>query len=234
MSERISPGNTLKGFRLAATPVSDSSLSVLVGQALSISLLPSKEALAAIVTKISSHDIWLDLPYITPDSVPQVGESVSVRYWNEEAAYTFDSQILKVTRSTSHELAISRPLRVSVAQPRQGERSRKQVLFTFTVVRAQQKELIGRCIQNARTLDISAGGLKFKTECPLKSGDRLEISLNLSPSQELQVPASVAWFGRLAGRESDWSVGLEFLDLEPEDRNHLLVFLAKTGYGGSP
>ncbi len=73
MSERISPENTLKGFRLATTPVSDPGLSVVVGQALSISLLPSKEAFAAIVTKISSHDIRLDLSYITPDSVPPVG-----------------------------------------------------------------------------------------------------------------------------------------------------------------
>jgi len=229
MSERISPENTLKGFRLATTPVSDPGLSVVVGQALSISLLPSKEAFAAIVTKISSHDIRLDLSYITPDSVPQVGESVSVRYWDKEAAYTFDSQILKVTRSTCHEFVISRPPRVSVAQPRQEERFQKQVLFTFTIVMAQQKELIGQYIQNARTLDISAGGLKFKSECPLKSGDKLEISLTLSPSQELQVSASVAWCGRLADGGSDWSVGLEFPDLEPEDRNHLLVFLAKAG-----
>jgi len=228
MSETSFSGSR-SGFRLAGNSFSESSLGGKAGQTLSISALRAEEALAAVITSMTPDQLSLVLPYALPDSGLEAGGTVHVRYWNQEKAYAFDSEILAADLS-QRQLTISRPVRQTLVRCRQNMRYRAQVPLRLTILRAQEGQLIGRSIQNARTLDISEGGLKFKTELPLKGGDLVEAVLTLAPSRDLTVRMEVAWCGRMASDTgSAWSIGFKFLDLKEEGRNRLALFLAEAG-----
>jgi FHA domain/PilZ domain len=80
------------------------------------------------------------------------------------------------------------------------------------------------------TRDLSLGGVFFyysQTDprvLPLPAGDRVEIVFNIPGDDQIQAKARVAWSDILAVEETSTlvGVGLEFLDVRPEDREYLL------------
>jgi c-di-GMP-binding flagellar brake protein YcgR len=197
-----------------------------VGLKLSIAplLKPSAE-LAATVTQISADQIDFELLRSTSERSFREGDRVRVKYW-EDAVYYFDSQILTVSGSADEKVAVSRPAEGISVQRRKTARVRVAIPFSFTVITAKETELIGEIVHDCQTQNISLGGLKFETSLPLALGDRLEIDLHLTPSQFVN---AVGWVVRSETVEHDGkslhSVAMEFLQLDGEEQNQLLLFL---------
>jgi len=197
-----------------------------VGLRLSIAplLKPSAE-LAATVTQISADQIDFELLRSTSERSFRKGDRVRVKYW-EDAVYYFDSQILTVSGSADEQVAVSRPSEGISVQRRKAARVRVAIPFSFTVISANETELAGEMVADCQTQNISLGGLKFETSLPLALGDRLEIDLHLTPSQFVN---AVGWVVRSEAVERDGkslhSVAMEFLQLEGEEQNQLLLFL---------
>ena len=215
-------------FRFAevATAYPDRYLNI--GQTVSISPMEPGLPLAATVAKISSDQIRLVLVRPTFKSSFKEGERVRIKYWDVQEAFYFESEILKVTGPTNEGVTISKPTEGVRVQRRKAQRVRKAIPFSLTVIKAADSDLVGE-MEDAKTKDISVSGLRFETHLLLREGDRLEMDLHLNPSQQVN---AVGWVVRFEPAESSgaslYSVAVEFLQLELEDQNQLLLFLAKT------
>ncbi len=183
---------------------------------------------AATVAKISSHQIWLELFSLSSARPFSPGEQVKVKYWNQEAAYYFDSEILNVSGPSNQLLTIAIPSEEISVQRRKSQRVSYPISFSFTIIDAAETQLIGQRVLNAETENISVGGLAFRTTVPLRLRDKLEISFLLSPSEAVRAVGWVVRYEPMSHKgETDNLVALEFLHLAAEEQNKLLVFLAQ-------
>ena len=63
--------------------------------------------------------------------------------------------------------------------------------------------------------DVSQGGIRVNTDEALSEGTRLEIEMFLPDGSSLTVDVRVAWIRELAGEDSRYEAGLEFLAMDP-------------------
>ncbi len=221
-----SKGKGESELNFAKISIEDPDRYLRVGLKLSIAplLKPSAE-LAAAVIQISTDQIDFELFRSDSDRSFREGDRVRVKYW-EEAVYYFDSEILAVSGSADEHVAVSRPTEGISVQRRRTVRVQVPIPFSLTVIAAARTELVGEKVSDCQTQNISLGGLKFETRLPLAPGDRLEIELQLTPSQFVN---AVGWVVRSETVELDgkslYSVGMEFLQLDAKEQNQFLLFL---------
>jgi hypothetical protein len=97
--------------------------------------------------------------------------------------------------------------------------------FSFTVVDAAEAGLNGQEFHDAKTKNISAGGLLFETGLPLKVGDRLDLAL-LAPELSEGIPGLVVRAESLETSESQAKlIAVQFSQLEGETGTLILGFL---------
>ena len=146
----------------------------------------SKRVAATILTT-TQKKLGLELFKPTSPSF-QVGEQVRLIYWDDEpVAYYWSGEVLQVGGPGKRHLVIS--LLEGRIEKRKFLRFRIPINFSFTVVEAADASLVGKHF-SSETQDISLCGLAFDTFTPLKTGDRLEMNLHLSPSQTTNVVAT--------------------------------------------
>jgi c-di-GMP-binding flagellar brake protein YcgR len=74
--------------------------------------------------------------------------------------------------------------------------------------------------------DVSLGGMRIKSADYVEPGSRMDVEL-LLPDQWLVIcPAEVRWVQGAGAGEEEYMVGLQFLDMAPQDRKHLAPLLA--------
>ncbi len=78
-----------------------------------------------------------------------------------------------------------------------------------------------------RMKTLSAGAVELGTTVSLEQGDILELKLDLSVSQQVSVMARVARFSKSLKATPVNSVVVQFLALQPEDRDRLETFLSQ-------
>ena len=153
---------------------------------------------------------------------------MQVKYWNQQAAYSFDSEILNVSGPSNQLLTIAGPREEISVQRRKAQRVSYPISFSFTIIDAADSRLIGQRVLDAETENISVDGLAFRTTVPLRLRDKLEISFLLSPSEAVRAVGWVVRYEPMSHKgETDNLVALEFLHLAAEEQNKLLVFLAQ-------
>jgi uncharacterized protein (TIGR02266 family) len=82
------------------------------------------------------------------------------------------------------------------------------------------------------TKDLSSGGLFFVTDQPFDTGERVTVVLSTPSTWEpLTLGAEVAW-ARPAAGEDPAGIGLQFVDLEPEQLIALTEFVASLDFEG--
>ncbi|MDA2933623.1 PilZ domain-containing protein [Acidobacteria bacterium AH-259-D05] len=191
----------------------------------------SQEQLAAIVDTISSDSVWLELPRPTSQSPFKKGEELGVQYWDEGAIiYSWEAEVIDIAGTENQRLSVSMSREVSV-QRRKSYRALARIPFSFTVIDATEAALAGETVTNWETENISVGGLLFKSELPLKVGDRLALTIHLDSPRPVN---AAGWVVRSQPVEQEGQsshfVALRFLPLEKEEKNHLLEFL-RSFYG---
>lgn len=112
--------------------------------------------------------------------------------------------------------AVGEPI---LRQRREAFRHPVTVPVSFGVARAKVLAPTADGVHDARTTDLSCGGLAFHTLLPLEPGDTLRLNVGLAPP--LQAQGRVAHAG-VVGR---WRhVGVAFVGLAPPEQDRLLRY----------
>lgn len=192
-------------------------------------LLGPKEQLIASVSKVSEDSVELQLSKPGSQSALKRGERVRLKYWDEEAVYFSDVEVIAVTGPRNEHVTTSLPSEPVALQRREFFRARSPVSFSFSVVQAANSRLVSGEVYPSESLNISAGGLRFESTLTLKAGDEIELRIAVSPSEQLSILARVVTSQRVEhqGKYSN-SIGVEFYGLTPEERNQIGEFAAET------
>lgn len=84
----------------------------------------------------------------------------------------------------------------------------------------------------ATTKDVSAIGLRFSTSQKLDEGDNLQITMKLPNTQNaIHVSGRVAWLKKPSEDDKVFDVGIEFLNIEEDNKNTFLKYLCDLIYG---
>ena len=191
------------------------------------------DRLAATILTTSPKRLGLELARPVSPSF-KAGEKVRLIYWDVEAvAYYWHGEVLQVGGPGQRHLMIS--LLKGQIEQRKFLRFRIPINFSFTVIEAADLTLVGKHF-SSETQDISLCGLAFDTFHPLKTGDRLEMNLHLTPSRTTNAVGWVVRSERVQRTEYVGSivvksvnvVAVEFFHLEGREQVHLLQFLLKS------
>ena len=184
------------------------------------SRLDPRQPIGATVSVVSDQAIALDLSMGSPGALFREGEKVRLKYWDTEAIYFSDVEVLG---TDNQQLSISFPEQPVTLQRRQSQRVLSDFPFAFSVVDAAHSKLVSDEFHEARSNDVSGGGLRFTTDLPIRQGDELKIRLDISPTENLVISAQVVASERVEIDETEFtSVGTEFVRLQPEERNRLV------------
>jgi hypothetical protein len=83
--------------------------------------------------------------------------------------------------------------------------------------------------QGGQPVDLSLGGVRVYSDNPIEPGRRLEVELQLPDASTLTLLSEVVWIQELPeGAPASFDIGLQFLDLTPEDVEALETVLAKS------
>lgn len=82
--------------------------------------------------------------------------------------------------------------------------------------------------KGGQPIDLGLGGVRVYSDDPMQPGRRLEVELRLPDESTLTLLTEVAWVQELPeGAAASYDVGLQFLDLTPEDVETLKVALTE-------
>ena len=189
----------------------------------------------ALILSVTLQDVRLELIQATPHLPFAVGDEVRVKYWDEEEIlYCWSARITTVTGTRGVSLCLQD--QGVTLQRRKMCRMEVPLPFGLTVIEAAERRLAGTTLRNLSTRNISPGGLRFETDCPLKPGDKLEILLRLGPGK---IVKTSGWVVRSdpAPQESAalCSIAVEFIYLHQEEQRQLTDFLinSNTSEGGT-
>ncbi len=86
--------------------------------------------------------------------------------------------------------------------------------------------------QEGTTHDISCEGLRFTTDIEIKEGDGLEINLDVpNANNPVHIKGKVVWTKRVSTEDSSpKEVGVEFAEIEEDNKNTFLKFLCDLIY----
>lgn len=190
----------------------------------------------ATVVKISPKtEIRLELSEPCSENDYQNGEQVWVQYRDQGTVYCWKAEVVSVSGSGNRSVALSIESDGMILQQRTTSRVRVPIPFSFLVTSATESSLNNQKRHDYKVRDISVGGLRFETQLPLKAGDKLALELQLSSSQRLRAFGSVVrsqgieYYGKCLN-----SVGVQFLQLDPEDQQLLAELLAQFTDAVSP
>ena len=109
-------------------------------------------------------------------------------------------------------------------EPRKPEENKVTIVVASGKVTSPQEQTI-----HALTQDISTGGVRILTDAKLKVGDRLKLRLVLSKTHKvLDLEGIVRWVKSVYEDELH-ELGVEFLDLHPDQTLLLLKHVYETG-----
>ena len=204
-----------------------------VGQTLSLTPVRSGFPLAAIVRNMSDRQICVELPWPDSSMPLSAGDFVKIEFWDPETSHSFDSQVLSVD-PTGKKLEIARSARGKTAPTKKRVTVQKFVPLSFEVIESENRELIGKEVVNAKAFDVGIDSLRCKTDLPLKLRDQLKITLALP--EETSVVGWVKGHKPLKGkgRGPAYSLAVRFVEMEPQDHNNLMLFVARSHAERSP
>ena len=180
---------------------------------------------AAVVQDRASNEIHLRAAGGSEPLPFQPSDPVRLKYSQEGILFCWDARITS-REDQGRRLVAQLSGEGITLQRRQSPRLAASIPFSFTVIEAEERSLIGEQAET-RTQDISLGGMKFETNLPLKVGDKLALELSLPEQTSAKASGWVARTEAAEGGEGGQALGVKFLQLEARDQLHLLRYLAK-------
>jgi c-di-GMP-binding flagellar brake protein YcgR len=202
--EHVSPNSCLiPGYPLQLELVDD------------VSDAPSAGIYPSMVIGLESHVLHVDIPKLDGRRVtfPE-GTAFRVVSMVEGAHYSFDSHV------TGYEEGI--PLAMCLAPPKTVRRSQRREAVRVPT------DLYGRVGAEGQDMgvklrDISAGGVSFFCDRPLKG--RIEMTVNLSGASGQDWVYTKLFVRRVVPTKSDFIIACSFTDMELKDEDRIVAYL---------
>jgi len=179
----------------------------------------------ATVTLLTETEIIVD--FLPGKKVPQFeeGGKIRLRYWDEGGIYICSGEVLRTSGSSLVMLVLSEPIAM---QRRVVTRLALEVPMSLQVTEASHQGLASSKVYETHTRNLSGRGVSFDTGLPMRSGDIVELQINL-PSEKIGVTGEVVSSEKvLRDGKGVNSVGVEFFDMPSDTRSKLMEFLLES------
>jgi hypothetical protein len=197
-----------------------SGLSLLIGS------YPTKEkdTVEASVAKVSLDEICLKLENQPEDGPFEKKERVKLQYCLKDGTYCCNAQVLD-SGDQEMRVALTGP---ESAYRRKLTRAPLEIPFFYsTLTDTAEDSDVSQEVIESQTENISSGGLKFNASSPLTEGENLQLDLRFSPSRRVKTEAIVVRSTALKkGKKDLYSIGVKFLELNPQDKELIGDFIA--------
>ena len=197
------------------------------GQAVSVVHFAGlRQEVVGIIAKSTPTGIGIDLVELTSPVSFQEQDLVQIKFWDRGEMHSWKGEVLETFGPEGQSVLVSRP-KAEPVDRRRFQRYTIEIPLSFTVLYAGERRVVAREVFNAKTKTLSTGAVEFATDVSLEQREILELKLNLSESQQVSVMARVARFSKSLKATPVNSVVVQFLALQPEDRDRLETFLSQ-------
>jgi c-di-GMP-binding flagellar brake protein YcgR len=170
------------------------------------------------IEEVGESILVVGAPFKQREVVPlREGTKVTLTFWDESAAYSFEGKILQRIAVPIPMLVLELPRSVAKVQRRNFVRVAALYPLSF---RSVTKEGLSDT-QQGTLLDLSGGGMRFLTKNHLESNALIFVQLSL-PKGDLQTPVRV----RRAVKIEDsnrYTVSVEFHDISERERDQIIT-----------
>lgn len=169
------------------------------------------------IEEVGERIISVGAPFIKSEIIPlHEGTKVEITFWDEVAAYSIETKILKRISFPIALFVLGLPEAISKVQRRNFVRVPAFYSLTFrTVTREGLRDLF-----QGTMLDLSGGGLRFLTKEFVENNCLLYTQLTL-PNDELQTPVRVCRVEKVEGKQR-YIVSVEFHDISERERDKIV------------
>ena len=193
---------------------------LVVGSPLSLLSAATEKKIGALVHKIFENEVWLNLLKPSADNF-QEGETVQFQNLEDGKTYTGETQIMQISPDGNN-MAIAVPEKLSELQRRSSLRLQMEIPISYALMGGEEE---AEPIQG-KTRDLSIGGLRFDSSVPLEVGNELQITLDLTPSLQVDAGIKVISAEQIESNgEVLTTVGSQFVELALDDQIKVLQFL---------
>jgi len=197
------------------------------GQSISIAHSDGfQQEVVGVIVNSTPTGLGVDLVKLNSPVSFQEKDPVQIKFWDKGQIHFWKGEVLETFSPEDQSVLVSRPKAVKVER-RRFQRYPIEIPLSFTVLYAGERRVVAREVFNAKTKTLSTGAVEFATDVSLEQREILELKLNLSESQQVSVMARVARFSKSLKATPVNSVVVQFLALQPEDRDRLETFLSQ-------
>lgn len=187
---------------------------------------------SCVVTALTADRVILRvLDVALPPPGAEIGATIALNLVNEQGVHSASAQIVQVASKPHVALALRGPIKLVSKQNRRFVRVPVKLPVRCAVRAPANTELLGATDADAKTLDLSAGGMRLATTLPLSLGDELDLTLHLpsgvrSPARELQRAGRVL---RVLPADTNPKVtiiaGIELMHANQRDQDALVMIV---------
>lgn len=181
----------------------------------------------SLIEDVTDNTIVVDNPVEKGDIVPfQIGSKVTCSLQHENAILRFEAHVLdRKVRNSLTLLVLSKPDNINRVQRRQFFRLAASLNLHYRLLPDLQASSTAP-FKDARTKDISGGGVRFAARGEMKRDDILDLLIEVP--QRNKEPALVPCVGRVVvvkgeGKEKEY--GIEFVLIDEPDREKIVKFV---------
>ncbi|HEY8875199.1 MAG TPA: flagellar brake domain-containing protein [Desulfosporosinus sp.] len=169
------------------------------------------------IEEVGESILVVGAPFKEREVVPlREGTKVTLTFWDESAAYSFEGKILQRIAVPIPMLVLELPRSVAKVQRRNFVRVPALYPLSF---RSVTKEGLSDT-QQGTLLDLSGGGMRFLTKNHLESNALLFVQLSL-PKGNLQTPVRVCRAVKIED-SNRYTVSVEFHDISERERDQII------------
>ena len=170
------------------------------------------------VEEVGEKILVIGAPYEQGEVIPlREGTEVSLTYWDELSAYSFESVIMQRIAVPFPMFVLAMPDSVTKIQRRNFVRIPVSYPFTFRIV---LEDSLSDMFEGSM-LDLSGGGIQFKTKKYMDNGSLLDAHIFL-PNRVLEMPLRVTRVERAEDRSGLFVVSSEFYNINERMRDDII------------
>ena len=174
------------------------------------------------VSEINPDNIKILTPYIKEELVPlRVGAGIVVFFTGNNAAYTFNSQVIDREKEKVPVLVIEPPDEINRIQRRDYFRLEVQVELQYRLLDEDGKPVEEDFIESV-TLDISAGGIRMVVDEYIQEDTLIEIYMDIPEIKDIPVYGKVVNHYR---NNTAKAVGIKFTGISTGLRDEIMSWL---------
>lgn len=169
------------------------------------------------VDEVGQKVISVVVPYAQGQIVPlHEGATVEIVYWDEISAYSIEAKIMQRIGVPVPVLVLELTGNIHKVQRRNYVRVPAFYTFSFRVVTREGLS----AAQKGDMLDLSGGGMRFRTKDQVENNSLIYTSLQL-PNGELQTPARICRVQQTEDGRA-YMVSVEFYEISERERDRII------------